>query len=266
MRIAVCVKQVSLPREGIALNPADRFALEEALRIRESAGGEVTVVSMGAEPAARVLQGCIALGADKGLLLSDKRFAGGDTLATAAVIARGLSAEVKAELVVCGSHSVDGETGQVGPALAEKLDYSHTTHVTGILHLDGQRIICRRNTGAGEETIELLLPALITIHHGMNQPRMATVRGILKANRSTIRRLNAADLKLPPEQCGLAGSPTRVKETTSAVISPQNPFAAGGDSLEQQIGVVAELLLRQMKPGERGPAQLLHSCGGERSI
>ncbi|WP_162616114.1 electron transfer flavoprotein subunit beta/FixA family protein [Paenibacillus lutimineralis] len=257
MRIAVCVKQVNLPREGAALNPADRFALEEALRIRDAQGGEVTVVSMGADPAARVLRSCIALGADEGLLLSDKTFAGGDTMATATVLAQGLMEKIKPLLVICGSHSVDGETGQVGPALADKLDYPHTTHVSEILRLDEQCIRCRRITEDGEEIVELLLPALITVHHGMNQPRMATVKGILRANQSGIRRLNAADLKLMPGSCGLAGSPTRVTRTVQAVASMHNPFEVGGDDMEGQIEAVVALLLRQNQIDER--KQPLHS-------
>ncbi|WP_238651987.1 electron transfer flavoprotein subunit beta/FixA family protein [Paenibacillus piscarius] len=239
--IAVCVKQVTAADSAPALNPADAFALEEALRIRERVGGQVTVVSMGAESAAVILRSCIALGADAGVLLTDKRFAGGDTLATATVLARGLEHTRKPDLILCGTHSTDGETGQVGPALAEKLDVPHTTHVLDILTLEERLISCKRMTDNGYEVIQLTLPALLTVHKGMNQPRMATVKGILKANRCGIVRLSAAELGLDKQACGLAGSPTRVKAVCDAA-ERQESFIVSGRSLQEQVAEIARLI------------------------
>lgn len=241
MEIAVCVKQVPIAHMGQAMNPADVFALEEALRIRERNGGSVTAVSMGADSAAKILRSCIALGADAGVLLTDRLFAGGDTLATATVLARGLGLTGKPDLILCGTHSTDGETAQVGPALAEKLGVAHTTHVLEILALEERHITCKRMTETGYEIVQLTLPALITVHKGINQPRMATVKGILNANRCEITRLSAQDLNLDKQACGLAGSPTRVVETRNAA-DRQEPFTVSGRSLQEQIAEIAQLL------------------------
>ncbi|MEK4042684.1 electron transfer flavoprotein subunit beta/FixA family protein [Paenibacillus sp. FSL H8-0048] len=240
--IAVCVKQVQTAGSGLALNPADVFALEEALRIRQRLGGSVTAVSMGAVSAAKTLRSCIALGADRGVLLTDKLFAGGDTLATAIVLARGLQLLGQPDLVLCGTHSTDGETGQVGPALAEKLGVAHTTHVQEILALEERFIICKRMTENGSEIVQLALPALITVHQGINQPRMATVKGILQAGRSEITRLSAAELSLDKAACGLAGSPTRVLAVRNAVEG-QVQHTVSSKSLHEQIQEVARLVL-----------------------
>ncbi|MEK4328409.1 electron transfer flavoprotein subunit beta/FixA family protein [Paenibacillus sp. FSL R7-0297] len=249
MQIAVCVKQVPSAHMGPVMNPADVFALEEALRIRERQGGSVTAVSMGAESAAQILRSCISLGADAGVLLTDRLFAGGDTLATATVLSRGLELTGKPDLILCGTHSTDGETAQVGPALAEKLGTAHITHVLEILALEEQHITCRRMTETGFEIVQLMLPALITVHKGINQPRMATINGILKANRCEITRLSAQDLSLDKQACGLAGSPTRVQATRNAA-DRQVPFTVSGKSLREQIEEIAQLLTaKNMSPG-----------------
>ncbi|WP_410511172.1 electron transfer flavoprotein subunit beta/FixA family protein [Paenibacillus sp. BR2-3] len=246
MRIGVCVKQVQTYPSEPMINPADVFAVEEALRIRERLGGSVTVMSMGAESVEKSLRKCVALGADKGVLLTDRLFAGSDTLATANVLSRGFIEIGKPDLIICGTHSIDGETAQVGPSLAEKLAIPHTTHVVEIICVEEQHILCKRMTDEGYEWVDLTLPALITVAKGINQPRMATVKGILGANRSEITRLSAKDLHLEPQACGLAGSPTRVKGT-HAVTERKIEFTVTGDSLHEQVDYIVHQLLNAMK-------------------
>lgn len=245
MNIGVCVKQVRREESGETdINPPDLFAIEEALRLKEAAGGRVTVWTMGPEQAEKMLRKCVALGADGGVMLSDRLFAGADTLATARTLARGIAYAGLPDLLICGAHSIDGETGQVGPALAEKLRIPHTTQVVEIIGMEpGKSLVCRRRTEYGAETVALALPALITVAAGINQPRLATVKGLLKANRTEIRRLAALELGMEPKDCGQAGSPTRVNGTQAAPKSGRQASLMSG-TVEEQTEFIADELLK----------------------
>jgi electron transfer flavoprotein beta subunit len=187
MNIVVCVKQVpgtnevkmnketnTIIREGVEsiLNPFDAYAIEEALRIRESAGGKVTVLSMGIPAVAEMLKETIALGADEAVLLSDRAFAGADTLATAYALSMGIQKIGACDLVICGKQATDGDTAQVGPSLAERMGIPHTTCVRKIEEIREGYIRCQRMTEDGYEVIEMPLPALITVVKEINEPRL----------------------------------------------------------------------------------------------
>lgn len=225
MNIVVCVKLVpesndvklnretnTLIRDGIKniINPFDMNAIEEALRIKEKMGGKVTVLSMGIPSGTESLKVTLALGVDEAVLLSDKAFAGADSLATSYTLALGIMKIGKYDLVICGKQSTDGDTAQVGPGLAEKLDLPHTTNVSKVEEIDEKRIRCHRLTESGYEVVEMSLPALITVVREINQPRVATIKGILKASRAAVKVLNAEDLGADRSKCGYEGSPTKV--------------------------------------------------------
>ena len=171
MKIAVCIKQVpdttdvkidpktnTLVREGVAsiTNPFDEYALEEALLIKEKHGGEIHVISMGPPQASEVLKNALAVGADKVYLVSDRAFAGADTLATAYTVAKTIQAIVKeVDLVICGKQAIDGDTAQVGPGIATRLGIPQLTYVSKIKEIDPakKRIVVERMLEDGKEIV-----------------------------------------------------------------------------------------------------------------
>ena len=226
MKILVCVKQVpdttevridretnTLQRQDVPsiLNPFDRHALEAALRVKERCGGTVSVLTMGPLQAQEVLKECLALGADEAVLLSDKAFAGADTLATSRTLAAAISKLGPTELIFCGKQAIDGDTAQVGPELAEHLNMAQVTCVSGLeVFPEQQRLIAEREVEDGHEVLELPFPAVLTISKCLNEPRYPSIKGRLRANKTSIPILNLEDLGLRAEETGLQGSPTRV--------------------------------------------------------
>lgn len=255
MNVAVLIKQVpetsdvkinretnTLMREGVAsiINPFDMYAIEEALRIREQHGGKVTVITMGPPQAEEALRQALALGADEAVLLSDRAFAGADTLATSYTLAKAIEKLGGFDLVICGKQAADGDTAQVGPEVAENLDLPHVTYVRKIEELslgspdsdgDGSQgtpgfIRVQRMTEEGYEVIESPLPALITVVKEINEPRMPSIKGMLRAKKAAITSWTAADLGVDASRVGLAGSPTRVIR----VFTPEQ--RRGGEIIE----------------------------------
>lgn len=228
MNIVVCVKQVpgttevkynketnTIIREGIEsiINPFDTHAIEEALKIRDNCGGKVTILSMGIPSVATLLKETIALGADEAILLSDKAFAGSDTLATAYALSMGIRKIGECDLVICGKQATDGDTAQVGPSLAEKLGVPHTTYVRKIEEISKDYIRCQRLTEDGYEVIEMPLPALISVVKEINVPRLPSIKGMMRAKKATIPLWTADDIGANKDLCGLKGSPTQVVST-----------------------------------------------------
>lgn len=225
MRIVVCVKQVpeitevkidpvthTLVREGVPsiLNPFDEFAVEEALRIREKHGGEVTVLTMGPPQAREALMKCLAMGADRAILLTDRAFAGADTWATAYTLALAIK-RMEYDLVLCGKQAIDGDTAQVGPELAENLGIPQITFVKKVeIDEKAQKVLVHRETEDGYEVIECRLPVLLTAIKGLNEPRLPTLMGIMGASKKEIKTVTAGDLAVKVEELGLKGSFTEV--------------------------------------------------------
>jgi electron transfer flavoprotein beta subunit len=228
LNIIVCIKQVPHPehfsrvtldpsrhtitREGIPaiINPLDRHALEEALRIREKLSGKVTVISMGPLQARRAIEEALAVGVDNGVLLCDESFAGADTLATAYSLACGIQKIGHFALILCGNGTIDSGTGQVGPQLAELLDVPHVTSVTQIAFERGNNLIVKQAIEQGYMKVRVKLPALLAVAKEINQPRLPTVWGIMEARSKEIQIWGASDIGAVPDTIGLAGSPTRV--------------------------------------------------------
>ena len=225
MHFVVCIKQVpnttdvkidpkthTLMREGVEaiVNPLDLYAIEAALRLRESCGGHVTVISMGPPKAAKALREAIAMGADSGVLLSDKAFAGADTWATGLVLAEAIRQLGPFDLVICGERATDGDTGQVGPGIASFLNLPVATYVSRIESAAGGVVRVRRLVEDGYEVLDVDTPAVLTVVKEIADPRLPTLRGKQRARAAELPVWGAAQLGLAPEAVGLAGSPTRV--------------------------------------------------------
>lgn len=229
MRILVCLKPVPKPgtvkvdpqthtlkREGseLVLNPFDRFALEAAVQLAEAKGGEVTAISMGPPNARDILVEALACGADQAYLLSDKAFAGADTLATSYVLSLAAQKLGPFNLIVCGKVSVDGETAQVGPELAAWLGWPSVIWVKKWAW-EGEQLLLTRVIDEGEEDLRLRLPAVITIEADSTEPRPPSLKRLLKAKAQEIPVLGAEDLEASSSFLGLSGSPTQVLEVYS---------------------------------------------------
>lgn len=197
---------------GATTNPFDLNALEAAVQIKEKLGGSVTAISMGPMKAEEMLRDALARGADRAILLSDERFAGADTLATAYTLAAAIRKIGSFHLVICGEKTVDGDTAQVGPEVAEFLNVPHAAFVEEIQHVDEHNIVVKARMERSHYTIRLSLPALITVTKDVNAPRLPSLRDKLKAMRVPVTIWRYEDLTevADPQYFGFAGSPTRV--------------------------------------------------------
>jgi electron transfer flavoprotein beta subunit len=233
-RIIVCVKQVpetteveidpetgTLRREGVpaVVNPFDLHAIEEAVRIKERHGGTVTAVSMGPPQAEAAVRDALALGCDEGVLLTDRMFAGADTLATSYTLAQAIRKLGAFDLIICGMKTTDGDTAQVGPELAEELGIPHVAYVNKIRGFTETHMEVEKLMEDGFEVIRVPLPCLITVTKGINEPRLPSLKAKLQARRSPITIWGSRDLAGDPSRYGLAGSPTQVVR----VFTPEPP-------------------------------------------
>jgi electron transfer flavoprotein beta subunit len=258
VKIAVCIKQVpdttdvkidpktnTLIREGVAsiTNPFDEYAIEEALLIKEKHGGEVHVISMGPPQAIEVLKNALAVGADKVYLVSDRAFAGADTLATAYALSRTIKTIGDVDLVICGKQAIDGDTAQVGPGVATRLGMPQLTYVSKIreINLEKKKIIVERLLEHGREVVESSLPALLTVVKDINEPRLPSLLGIKKAAKTQIPTLTAKDIGADENKIGLKGSPTWVMK----VFTPE-ARGGSGEILKGELTEVSHLLVNKL--------------------
>jgi electron transfer flavoprotein beta subunit len=214
----------TLVRQGIEniINPFDTYAIEEAVRLREAHAGKVTVVTMGPPQAGAALREAISLGADEAVLLSDRAFAGADTWATAYTLSRAVRKLEPYDLVVCGRQTIDGDTGQVGPELAEMLGAPFVAYVSKIEEVREGYLRVLRMVEEGHERIETALPAVITVSKEINVPRLPSLRGIMKSKSAKIETWGLSELGVTEDMVGLAGSSTQVVK----VFFPQRVCAA----------------------------------------
>lgn len=228
MKIIVCIKQVpesasvkidpnthTLIRQGIKsiINPFDMNAIEAALQLKESQSGQVVVISMGPPQAEEALREAISLGVDEAILLSDRAFAGADTLATSYTLSMGIKKIGKFDMIICGKQAIDGDTAQVGPELAEILNIPQVCWVKKIVEIKNQTIVVERALEDGYEVVETQLPALLTVVKEINEPRLPSLRGKLNAKKKEISIWGAQKLGISPDEVGLAGSATQVIRT-----------------------------------------------------
>ncbi|NLY88508.1 MAG: electron transfer flavoprotein subunit beta/FixA family protein [Firmicutes bacterium] len=256
MKIIVCMKQVpdttevkinketnTLIREGVAsvINPFDLYAIEEGLRLREEHGGTVTVLSMGPMQVIESLREALSMGADEAVLLSDRAFAGADTLATAYTLSKAVEKIGSFDLIICGKQAVDGDTAQVGPELAEMLGVPHVTYVRRVHGIADGRITVERMTEEGSEKIRFPLPGLITVVKEINEPRLPSIKGKMRAKKTEIPVWSASELGTDPEKTGLKGSPTWVMK----VFTPEQK--GGGEIFEGEIEEQVAKLVRKLR-------------------
>ncbi len=258
MRILVCIKQVpdtaevridpetnTLIREGVAaiVNPFDAFAIEEGVRLRERCGGTVTVLSMGPPQVEKSLRDAIALGADEAVLVSDRAFAGADTWATSLTLAKAVET-LGADLVLCGKQAIDGDTAQVGPGIAAHLDWPQVCYVSKIVSIEPETATAERILDTGYETIAVTLPAVFTVVKEINEPRLPSLRGKIRARRAAVPVWTNERLALDPARIGLNGSPTAVEK----IFSPP-PRAAGERIVAPTPREQARELLTRLRAG-----------------
>jgi electron transfer flavoprotein beta subunit len=225
MNIIVPIKQVpetsrvkineetgTIIRDGVEniINPLDLYAIEVALNLRDDTGGKITVISMGPPKAESALREVIAMGADEAILVSGKEFAGSDTWVTAYVLSSLIAKLKPYDLVITGERATDGDTGQVGPAIASFLDIPLSTYTRKIDSIDNNHIITQRLIEEGYESLKLPLPSLLTVIKEIAYPRLPTLRGKQKARSIAIPVNSSKELEVKEEKLGLAGSPTRV--------------------------------------------------------
>ncbi len=228
------------------INPLDRNAIEQAVLLRDQRGGTVTAVTMAPPEAEEQVLEALAMGCDRACLLTDPAFAGADSLATARCLAAAIRKLGGFDLVFCGAYSLDGSTSQVGPQLAELLDVPDLTHARS-LAIEGGTARATCVVEGGEVTYESALPVLVTFDKDINVPRLASMRGIMTAARTGLVRWDATDLGLAPEDVGLAGSPTRMRNVFVAASGRK------GEMIEGPPNQVAASLIEKLRA-----ARLVH--------
>ncbi len=253
MNIIVCVKQVpstnevrmdpvtkTIIRDGrqAVINPFDTYAIEEAVRLKEKHGGKVYALSMGIPATERLLRDAMARGVDEALLLTDRAFAGSDTLATSYALSLGVSQLGAFDLILCGKMAVDGDTAQIGPELSAQLGVPYATDVCEILNVGEKKIRCKKITDNGFAVIEIGLPALITVSKDINMPRFPSISGIRFSLSAPFRSLTASEIGADAGRCGLNGSPTQVVRS----FTPERAHKA--ESLSGPAGEIAERVLK----------------------
>lgn len=263
MHIVICIKQVpdsaqirvhpvtnTIMRQGVPtiINPYDLFALEEALRLRDAHGGEVTVLTMGPPMAEDALRKALGYGADRAVLLTDRYFAGSDTLATSFALSQAIAKIGETfgtpDLIFTGKQTIDGDTAQVGPGIAKRLGLLQLTYVAKIPSVDlaAREIKVERRSEGGTQMLKSRLPCLITMLEGTNEIRRGSIQDALCAARSQVLKWSAADAGIEDlTKCGLRGSPTVVKRVFAPPARAEK--ATQIDTAEKALRDVADELI-----------------------
>lgn len=264
IHIVVCIKQVpdsaqirvhpvtnTIMRQGVPaiINPYDLFALEEALRIKDKFGGFVTVITMGPPQAENALRKALSFGADDAILVTDRAFAGADTLATSFALAsaiRQIEKNMPVDLVFTGKQTIDGDTAQVGPGVAKRLDMELLTYISSIEDVDTEKreIVVQRRSEGGVQVLKTRLPSLITMLEDSNEMRFATMPNMIRAARTTVKKWDRVAAGIEDiTKIGLKGSPTVV----SKVFAP-SPKTVKAEIVETESkdpqDMAASLLMR----------------------
>lgn len=253
MKIALCIKQVpdtadikwtennTIQREGVEsiINPFDTYAIETALRLKEKIKNtHITVLSMGPPQAEEMLKKAISMGVDEGFLVSDRKFAGADTIATSRTLANAIKEKIKdVDLIICGQFATDGDTAQTGPSIAQHLGIPQVTYVKEITgYKEDQKsgiLTVKREVEDGVEIVQVQLPAVLCMLKCDYEPRRPLISGFVKAHKSKIESYTMEDIKLSPEEVGMKGSPTYVSKAFrpeqkqgGEVITPESPKEA----------------------------------------
>ena len=255
MNIVVCVKQVpdtnevridpvkgTLIREGVPaiMNPDDKAGLEAALELKDRLGAKVTALSMGPAQADAVLREALAMGADEGILISDRAFGGADTWATSSTLAAAIST-LPYDLIITGRQAIDGDTAQVGPEIAEHLGLANISYASAV-DVEGGELIVRQELDDRTHVVRAKLPALVTALGGMNKPRYMTPGGIFRAfRRQEIRVMTRSDVPVEDGNIGLSGSPTKVKRSFPKAVK------APGMTIERDADESAQFIMDKLR-------------------
>lgn len=250
MKYAVCIKQVPeasdlkmedgrLVRSGAegVINAVDKNAIEEALRLRDAHGGEITVVSMGPSQTESALREALNTGADRAVLISDPAIAGSDTIATSRVLAAALDTLADGEpfdVILTGKQASDGDTGQVGPGIAERLDIPQITYVSTIVADDGS-VTAVRDNRQGTETVKAAMPVLLTVTEKAANLRHASIKTKMAAKKKKIETLTLEDIGISPEQAGDAGSQTIIEDVFLPEALPKGVIIDEGEGNAQAV-------------------------------
>jgi electron transfer flavoprotein beta subunit len=202
-------------------NPEDLHALEAALDVRDRYGGTVTVLSMGPPKAADVLRESLFRGADRAILLTDRRAAASDTLATSYILSQAIRTIGRYDFVFCGRQAIDGDTAQVGPQCAEKLGIPQITYLEELISIQDGTVRLRRNIGHGWEIVEAKLPLLVTVLESANRPRPPAARRVMRLKRAEVEQWDLDRIGADLGRCGLAGSPTKVHRVQAIVLTKE---------------------------------------------
>jgi len=260
MNIIVCIKQVpettevrinpetnTLIRDGVKsiINPFDMYAIEAGVRLKEKMGGKVIIVCMGPPQAEAALREAISIGADEGVLVCDRAVAGSDTWATSYTLSCAIKKAAKEfggyDVIICGKQASDGDTAQVGPGISTHLDIPQVTYVKKIEEVKDNMVKVERMTEEGYDILSAPLPVLFTVVKEINEPRIPSLKGMMRAKAAKITVWGAKDLEADPKNLGLSGSPTNVVK----IFTP--PHRTGGQMLAGETGEVVEKLAGLLK-------------------
>ena len=260
MEIVVLVKQVpdtesliEIAGDGVSIktqdikwvmNPYDEIAVEEALKIRDAQGGTVTIVSMGPDKAVETIRTALAMGADKGIHINDPAAQGSDPLATARILSAAVK-DIPFDLIIAGHRAVDEDNYQVAAAVAEFLDIPQVSMVIKAELLDG-KIKCQRTIEGGTVTVEAALPALFTTQRGLNEPRYASLPGIMKAKKKPVDVKTIADLGIDPSAAGAASRKVKIKALN---LPPERQAVRmiEGESAQEKAAELVRVLHEEVK-------------------
>ncbi len=263
MNIVCCLKQVpdtaqikidpetnTLVRAGVEsiLNPYDLVALEMAVRLKETHGGKVTAISMGPPQAQSILRQAIAIGADHAVLLSDRAFAGADTLATSYTLTMAINkinTECPVDLILCGKQAIDGDTAQTGPGIATRLKITQLTYVMAVQWVDPDKkaIQVVRKVDTGTEIIRGTLPALLTAEIELAKPRRAALPAIVHSLRTPVDIWDTGDISASKKMVGIKGSPTWVRKISSPPVREGGPKFFADPDPDAAVVKALEILL-----------------------
>lgn len=260
MDILVCIKQVPgttkvevdpvtgvLKRDGVdsKMNPYDLYALETALKIKEQKGGTIKVITMGPPQATEVIKEAYMMGADEGVLLSDRKFAGADVLATSYTLSQGVKQMGNIDLILCGKQTTDGDTAQVGPEMAEYLGIPHIANVIKIEEMKNDAMVVEMDMPNTIEVAEIKFPCLLTVEKDIFQPRLPSYRKKLETKDKEIKILSLKDFEDQDEKrYGLNGSPTQVERIFPPAVNTDKEMWNGtGEELSEKLS----LKLKELK-------------------
>ncbi|SKA93111.1 electron transfer flavoprotein beta subunit [Caloramator quimbayensis] len=238
-KVEVDEKTGVLKRDGVdsKMNPYDLYALETALRIKQNKGGKISVLSMGPPQAESIIKEAYMMGADDGALLSDRKFAGADVLATSYTLSQGIKKIGKADLIICGKQTTDGDTAQVGPEIAEFLGIPHVANVRKIIEIKEKSIVVEMDMPETVEIVDIKFPCLITVEKDIFQPRLPSYKKKLETKDREIKVFSLKDFDDKNEKkYGLNGSPTQVERIfPPSVNNDKEIWQGNSDELTEKL-------------------------------